>query len=396
MEAKLAAVPSPTAAAGLGRIDQLHWLPQAYTYGLAHTLYEARAFTTYVLGTIYPHPVWFFFPISMVIKSSLTFLILLVVGAWAVLSGKVRELRGILFLVIPATIYLLVAMAGGMNIGVRHILPVYVFLSAAVAGAAWALARQERRWLWAVVMLLIFQAVSVLHAFPAYIAYANEAFGGPANVHKHLSDSNADWGQQLKAVKSYLDERQIRECWFAYFGQGPLDFRDYGIPCKPLVTPVAMYFSLPSDQPPDVPPVIDGTVLVSACTLSGFEFGPPPLHPYEQFQNLKPVDVIDSAVFVYEGRFETPLVTALSHVQKAGFHLRANDPQAALTEAREAEALAPEAATVLATVGQALDSVGEPAEAAEYYGKALAIAETVEPEFQAGLAAGLRQRLGDH
>jgi hypothetical protein len=390
MAEKLAQVPSARAAKVLGAVDRLHLLPQAFTYGFAHTLYESKAFTTYVLGTVYPGPVWSFFPVSMAIKSSLTFLILLALGAWAVFRGKVRERRGILYMVTPAALYLAIAIAGGMNIGVRHVLPVYVFLTAAIGGAAWALIQQSRRWLYVVVVLLVFQAASVLHSFPAYIAYGNEAFGGPANVHKYLSDSNADWGQQLKAVKRYIDARGIRDCWIAYFAQGPLDYRDYGISCKPLVTAVSMYFPPPAD----VPPAIDGTVFVSACTLSGFEFGPPPLAPYEDFKSLKPTDVIDYGVFVFQGHFEIPQIAALSHVQKAGFSLRANDPQAALAEARQAEALDPGSSRVLATVAQAFDANQEPEKAVEYYRKALAVAQATHPEFQAGAIAALERRLG--
>jgi hypothetical protein len=390
MDEKLAQVPSARAAWVLGAVDRLHLLPQAYTYGFAHTLQEARSFTTYVLGTVYPHAVWSFFPVSMLIKSSLTFLILLAVGVWAVVTGRVQERRATLYMTIPAALYLVLAIGGGMNIGVRHVLPVYVFLTAAVAGAAWALIQQNRRWLYVVVALLVFQAASVLHSFPAYIAYANEAFGGPADVHKYLSDSNSDWGQQLKAVKRYVDQRGIRECWIAYFGQGPLDYRSYGIPCKPLLTASSMY----SPAALDVPPAIDGTVFVSACTLSGFEFGPPPLAPYEQFKTLKPVAVIDYGVFVFEGHFEIPLVSALSHVVRAGASLRAKDPQGARAEARLAEELAPESAVVLETVGRALDATHESDTAVDYYRRALAIAQATHPEFQARSIAGLQQRLG--
>jgi hypothetical protein len=388
MEEKLAEVPSARAAHILGVVDRLHLLPRAYTYGFAHTLYEARAFTTYVLGRIHPHAVWSFFPVSMPIKSSLTFLILLAVGAWAVVTGRVRAWRGLLYMLIPAAVYFTLAVTGGMNIGVRHVLPVYVFLTAAIGGAVGALVERSRRWLYAVVLLLAFQAASVLHAFPAYIAYANEAFGGPANVHRYLSDSNTDWGQQMKAVKRYVDARGIHDCWIAYFGQGPLDYRPYGIPCKPLLSAVSQYF-----EPFDVPPAIDGTVFVSACTLSGFEFGPPPLAPYEQFKTLTPVDVLDYGVFVFEGHFAIPLVAALSHAQKVGIHLRANEPEAALVEARQAEALAPESSIVLAVVGQALDANHDTGQATDYYRKALAIARTVHPEFQAAEIAALERRL---
>jgi hypothetical protein len=59
-----------------------------------------------------------------------------------------------------------------MNIGVRHILPVYVFLAVLIGGAAWALVRQNRRWAYLVVALLLIHAISSLRTFPVYIAYA--------------------------------------------------------------------------------------------------------------------------------------------------------------------------------------------------------------------------------
>ena len=228
------------------------------------------------------------------------------------------------------------AMAGGMNIGIRHVLPIYIFLAVFLAAAASALIQQNRRWLYAVATLLVFQAVSVVHAYPAYVTYANEAFGGPAKVHLYLSDSSSDWAQQMKSVNLYLQQRNIKQCWFAYFGQGVTDFAYYGIPCKPLITADSLFI----DGPHDVPPAIDGPVLMSAGVLSGFEFGPGALNPYEQFESLKPTAVIDNGVFLYNGHFDIPLAAALSHMQKSQLLLKTN-PTQALNEAQQAETLAP-------------------------------------------------------
>jgi hypothetical protein len=254
MAAQLHRVPSAFQAEVLGTFVRWHLLPESYLYGFAHVLFESKAFHSFVLGTTYLHPVWFYFPIAMVIKSTLTFLILLGVGIWAAATGRCKCWREILYMAIPASVYMIFAMAGGMNIGVRHVLPIYIFLSVAIAGAAWRLIQRDRRWLYAVVVLLVFQAASVLHAFPAYVSYANEAFGGPANVHKYLSDSSSDWGQQMKSVNRYLDERGIKDCWFAYFGEGVAEYSYYGIPCKPLITADSLYFDVPHDVPPTIEP----------------------------------------------------------------------------------------------------------------------------------------------
>lgn len=386
---ELQAVPSRIQAACLALVARAHLLPDSYLFGFAHVLSQAKLFPSFLLGHIYPHAVWFYFPPTMLIKSTLTFLILLGVLVWMLMSGRVRARREMLYLLLPAGLYLALAMAGGSNIGVRYVLPVYIFLAVAIGGACRALMLRDRRWTYVVVVLLAFQAISVARSFPAYVAYANEAVGGPANVHNLLSDSSVDWGQQLKSVKRYLDENHIHECWFAYFGDGVAEPSFYGIPCKPLITADSLYFGVPHE----VPPAIHGPVLMSAGVLSGFEFGPAPLNPYEQFKSLKPVAAIDYGVFVFDGTFSIPLAAALSHVQKAEVLLGAKQAPEALAEAEEAAALAPESARVLANLAQALEANGRAAEAKTCRQKALRLAQTVQPAFQKALAAQLQSAL---
>jgi Flp pilus assembly protein TadD len=104
------------------------------------------------------------------------------------------------------------------------------------------------------------------------------------------------------------------------------------------------------------------------------------------------VDVIDYGVMVYRGYFQVPLLSALSHAQQVNGRLRVNDVTGALADARAAEALAPTSARVLAAVGQALEASGDAAAAADYYRRALAIANTT-PEFQVAVIADLQRRL---
>jgi 4-amino-4-deoxy-L-arabinose transferase-like glycosyltransferase len=389
MAEQLAKVPNAAEREVLVAIASSHVLPQSYVYGMAHVLFSADAFHSFVLGKTYPRAVWFYFPVAMAIKSSLTFLILLAATVWVVAAGRLRRWRELLYLGVPPAIYLVISMMGGENIGIRHVLPVYVFLSVAIGGAAWALVESNRRWLYLVVALLVFQAVSVARAYPNYIAYANELAGGPANVHKYLSDSSVDWAQQLRPVKRYLDARGVKDCWFLYFGYGIVDYRYYGIPCKPLPTVESIWLGAPSDAPA----AIDGPVLISATDLSGFEFGPGALNPYAQFKELKPTAVIDYSVFVYDGHFEIPLASALAHAQKAEMLLAAKQTDAAVSEAHLAVELAPHSASVNATLGRVLDAAGRRDEARPYYEKALMLAQTVEPAFQAGLVPALETRL---
>jgi tetratricopeptide (TPR) repeat protein len=385
----IAYLSKPYQKAILSTCAQWHLLPESYLYGLADVFIMEGFYRSYLLGTPYPHGVWFYFPFAFVIKSSLAFLILPLVIAAAILTKRLIARREVLFLVIPPLVHFLVAMSAHMNIGVRHILPIYPFLAVLGGGALWAFAGRDRRWLYATLVLLAVHIGSSVRAFPAYMAYSNELWGGPTQTYKHLSDSNSDWAQQLKSLSAYLEKRGVRDCWFAYFAEGTVDWSYYGIPCKPLPTIGGFWLRIASQ----VPPEIEGTVVISAGTLSGFEFGPPALNPYAPFEKVTPVAQIDGGVFVYEGRFEIPLASALALAEKAEAALAAGRVEEALTDATRAVELAPDAVKPNVVLGDALTSLKRTDDARRAYEKALHSARTIEPDFQVEWIAAIEAKL---
>jgi hypothetical protein len=366
-------------------------LPESYIYGLADVRIMSDFYASYLFGKVYPHGVWFYFPAAFAVKSSLTFLILLLLTGWVIAVRRLRCWREILFLTIPPAFHLAIAMGSGMNIGVRHILPMYLFLAVLIGGAVWKLVERNRRWLYVVGVVLLFQAFSATRAFPAYLAYANELWGGPSQTYRYLSDSNVDWGQQLKATKKYLDQRGVKDCWFIYFAEGVVDYSYYGIPCKPLPTADSLWVG----ETAEAPPSIDGPLLISAGDLSGFEFGAGALNPYEQFKYLQPTAVIQYGVFVFDGHFEIPLAAAIGHAQKARRLINAKQLSEALSEAQQAVALAPDAVNPNVVLGDILTALDRPQEARRSYARALTLARTIEPEFQVGWAEHLQKKLAE-
>jgi len=389
MAESLSNLSRPHEARLLAGVAHWHLLPESYIYGLADVRVMSDFYTSFIFGKTYPHGVWFYFPAAFLIKSTLTFLILLGVAKWAILSKHFTAWREIFFLTIPPTFHMLVAIWSRMNIGLRHILPMYMFLVVLIAGVAWTLIRKDRRWAYAVAVLVIFQAISGARTYPAYMAYENELWGGPGQTYKYLTDSNSDWGQQLKSVKRYIDENGIKDCWFIYFAQGVVDFHDYGIPCKPLPTQDAAWVGAHYDAPP----AIDGTVLISAGDLSGFEFGGPALNPYEQFRQLKPAHVIDYSVFVFTGHFEIPKAAAISHIVKARQFLADERLSEAQAEAEQAVTLNPESVPAHSVLGDILAAMQKPDVPKQSYEKALMLAKTIAPEFQLGWRSRLEARL---
>jgi hypothetical protein len=366
-----------------------HILPESYLYGLVDVRLISNSFSTYIFGKVYARGVWFYFPAAFIIKSTAAFMGLLLLAGFAIVTRKLRARREIFFLTIPPVLYLLIATGTGLNIGARHILPMYPFLSVLIGGAALALAHSSRRWAYVVGLLLAWHAVSSARAYPNYLAYSNEFWGGPTNTYKYLTDSNTDWGQQLKAVKKYLDNRGVKDCWFAYFVEPSIHFSAYGIPCKPLPTADSGW----TDYQIDTPQTITGTLLISAGTLTGYEWGSNVLNPYREFQKQKPVAFIQDGVFVYDGTFDMRFASALGHVTRARDLTAAGQLASALVEAQTAVAIDPDELQAQMVLGNTLTALGRPLAAKPAYQQALAIAETMEPSAEAIWVKTIQKKL---
>jgi hypothetical protein len=367
-------------------------LPEGYIWGLENTKETEWDDPSYFWGKVYRHGNWEYFPVALLIKSTLAFLILIalvpVVWRWG-LGGRAREM---VFLLVPVGVYLAISMSSSMDIGARHLLPVWAFLYVLIGGTAMVLLDRDVRWAWVLGVLLCWQVVTSVRVAPAYMAYGNEAWGGPAKVDRYLGDANTDWGQQLKAVKAYLDERHITNCWFAYFPDGSVDPSDYGINCKRLPTTDLLYWL---DVPVTTPPVISGTVLISAGDLEGIEFGDGKLNPYDQFWRVKPTAVIQHSVYVFDGTFAVPLAAALVEANDASNLSDAGQMEAALAKAEDAARLAPWSGQVQATLADVLLADGKKAEALQRYETAVQIEETVRPDLRMEDIAGLRARIAE-
>jgi hypothetical protein len=92
-----------------------------------------------------------------------------------------------------------------INIGIRHVLPMYMGIAlVAAAGAVDLWHRSEgRKWMRAALAALtLWFAAGSLAAHPDYLPYFNELAGSePENI---LADSDLDWGQDLKRLAHRL------------------------------------------------------------------------------------------------------------------------------------------------------------------------------------------------
>lgn len=379
----------PLETQALVTMGRYHLLPEAYLFGWADTLNTRGQISSYLFGTVYRHSVWFYFPAVFLVKSTIGFLVLLILVPFAMQRHWRHRRREMLFLTIPPLVYFPFAMASKFNMGVRHLLPAYPFLILLAAFAACALVRLDRRWLVPVAAIVALHVASSVRAFPNYIAYANEVWGGPDRSYRVVSDSNVDWGQQLKETSKYLADRGIKDCWFSYFEQVFIDPAYYHIACKALPDGLSR-----QNLSQVIPAQIEGTVLISATELSGELWGPGSLNPYAQFQQRRPDDVIGGGILVFRGRFDLPLASAISHEVAAVRSLQGGFLDRALIEAQTAVALAPADAGGQALLGDALMQLQRKDDAQKAYQRALVLAKTVYPAFQSSMVPALEARLG--
>jgi 4-amino-4-deoxy-L-arabinose transferase-like glycosyltransferase len=370
--------------------DKLHLLPQSYLIGLADVKNMAQFYPTFILGKQLAHGVWWYFPVVILIKTTLGMLALVLVSLFAIASGRLRKGRELAFILIPWIVYLGVAMASGMNIGARHILPLYTLAAILCGAGVVAMTAGSRRgWTWVCGVLIALHVISSVSTFPNYIPYANEAWGGPKNVHNLLSDANADWAQQLISVKKWQDRHPGEECWFAYFAWPEVDPAMYGIKCHHL--PNIDSFWLGGAEP--VPQSITGNVLISAGDLSGCEWPTQRMNSFRQFQGMQPAEVIDDGVFVYRGTFDMRQAAAQSRAFVAMPMIWKGNAAAALPLAKEAVAIDPTDIMAQTALGDASAALGMKAEARTAWTAALNEAKKLEPDAQVSYSPDLEQKL---
>jgi len=187
-----------------------------------------------------------FFPVGLAVKTPLPFLFL---SLAAVILALLRFLpRRNLAIVFPgafAMAILLICVPSRINLGIRHILPMYPLLAIAsglAIQAAWNSARSRVLARISVAVALLWLGAESAVAHPDYMAYFNELTGG--RPEKTLVESDLDWGQDYLRLKKTMDSLAIHRVQLSY--DSKVDPAAYGVsytrlePCVPVAGWVAV------------------------------------------------------------------------------------------------------------------------------------------------------------
>jgi len=342
-------------------IAKFHLLPESYLAGLLYVIDNSTR-PSYIFGKRFDTGVWYYFPVTVLVKTPLTILILVAVALLSPALWRQHKLE-LVFALIPTAVFMFAAMSSKINLGVRHILPIFPFLIVLAAFAISWYAGRSRLAAALCAALLLFQVVSYMRSYPNEIAYANEVWGGPSHLYRYLGDSNVDWGQSLYRVKEYIAARGITDCWIAWFGARRPSFE--GLPCKLLAGP-GYVEAADVELQPILPDGFSGTIFVSN-TLIDYD-----LYPYLYFMRRTPDDVIAGGVLVYHGDFNLPEISAERRASRGWWYLNHQQAALAVEEFASAEPHVCARGNVRSLYAWALESAGRPSEARVKYEQAAA------------------------
>ena len=279
-------------------VDGCRWariLPESYLYGLCRLLARGQeGHLAYLLGRISVTGWWYYFILAFLFKTPVSTLLLLI--ATLLFFPKVREATwtSLNFLLLPAMAVFFFTSRQNINIGLRHVLPAYPFLLVLIARVVKYRSKHQKLGRWILGLLCIWAVWETALIYPHYLAYFNGLVGGPSGGRYVLVDSNLDWGQDLKGLKTYMERHGIRKVKLGYFGWS--DPAYYGIDYE--LMPSYSVAGRPSCKEEELETLeLKGTMAVSATLLQGlYCLG----DPYRILRGLKPTANVGYSIYIYQ------------------------------------------------------------------------------------------------
>jgi 4-amino-4-deoxy-L-arabinose transferase-like glycosyltransferase len=249
---------------------------------------------------------WWYFPFAFLIKTPIP----LITAYGATTLKIIKTIKHFLLkernLWVFPLLYLVVSIYSGVNIGYRHLLPIFPF--AYVAGGKLAedllLSQFPKQPIKTFIILILvgWYIGGTLNVAPFYIAYFNEFIGGPSKGYKYLVDSNVAWGQSFKALNQYMENENIESVHLSYSTW--INPEVYGVSYEPLFPSPRTTSFMPRRYDP-----APGVYAISATTLQGIALKEHDPDLYEWFRNQKPDAQPGYGINVYHVKPHDPPAT---------------------------------------------------------------------------------------
>jgi hypothetical protein len=205
--------PSTTAERIVSALGRWHALPEPYLREVVTFEDMIRPRRAYLLGDFRMGGFWDYFPVAFVAKATVAMLLALCAGLLVLRPPKGGGGRALGFSALAAGAlgYVAVAELSPLNIGARHILPLFVLGSVAGGVALGILAR--RGW----IARCVAGAIGLLAAAEGFsarrqpLAWFNALAGGPMSGYRIMVDSSLEWGGDLPGLIEWEHDLRRRD-----------------------------------------------------------------------------------------------------------------------------------------------------------------------------------------
>ena len=161
---------------------------------------------------------WNYFLYGLLYKTPLPMLILFLIGLF-VASFQIYKKKDSfmwLFILLPFIIYLGISAMGKLNIGVRHIMPIYPFMVIVSTMGVWTLSKKRNNLVKiSTIFFVLWLMVDIAIHYPSFMGYFSQVIGSNHNNYKYLFDSDVDWLQDDQRMIKYLKSQSIGTVYMA-------------------------------------------------------------------------------------------------------------------------------------------------------------------------------------
>ncbi len=289
-----------------GSFSGIPLVPSAFERSILFQLRLSSFGGVFFAGDIYENSPWFILFLTILLKTPVPTLFLASVAAMRIAVHR-RAREGEILIVAAIGVFIgLFVLFNNLGTILRYVLPIYPFAFVLVGRLAteWLPHRPAIRA--ASSALALWYLAGTLSVFPHYLAYFNELIGGPANGYKYLAESNLDWGQDLKGLKTYMTENGIDRIALGYFGSADADY--YGIEydylpsvgLKPKKAGQHWWYEIDPDLIGDEPRPT-GRIAVSVALIQGARWLGRLFEPtYGWLRDYEPIETIGHTIHIYD------------------------------------------------------------------------------------------------
>jgi hypothetical protein len=181
----------------------------------------------FLLGMTSNQGWWYYYPVVIFLKTQIPIFIFLILAIflWKKLDRKDWFTETYLW-VLPLVL-LAMGMQGKLCLGIRYMLPIYAFIFVFISPLANLVTFENLKKTknnlkqfgiaWLIVIMMAWYILSGLLTYPHYLSYFNEFVGGYKNGYKYLTDSNIDWGQDIKRLNQWTIDNNIDKIYVDVF-----------------------------------------------------------------------------------------------------------------------------------------------------------------------------------